>query len=51
MLRSLVGGVEGVIVKWVIEKSVALVVVVVVAVVVLVVGVGEMGLRGAWRLG
>ena len=42
------GGVEGVIGKWVIEKSVALVVVVVV---VLVVAVGEMGLRGAWRLG
>ena len=50
MLSNLVGGVEGVIGKWVIEKSVALVVVVV-AVVVLVVGVGEMGLRGAWRLG
>lgn len=48
MLSNLVGGVEGVIGKWVIEKSVALVVVVVV---VLVVAVGEMGLRGAWRLG
>lgn len=50
MLSSLVGGAEGVMAKWVIEKSVALVVVVVV-VVVLVVAVGEMGLRGAWRLG
>lgn len=48
MLSNLVGGVEGVMGKWVIEKSVALVVVVVV---VLVVAVGEMGLRGAWRLG
>ena len=48
MLSNLVGGVEGVMGKWVIEKSVALVVVVAV---VLVVAVGEMGLRGAWRLG
>lgn len=47
MLSNLVGGVEGVMGKWVIEKSVALVVVVV----VLVVAVVEMGLRGAWRLG
>lgn len=47
MLSNLVGGVEGVMGKWVIEKSVTLVVVVV----ALVVAVVEMGLRGAWRLG